>query len=193
VKPAVYVPYTMWLETYTHLLVHTHGPPLSALHTVRIQAHAVDSDQQVEGQVFTLEELIDGQQEWQQAHLVTMLLGAFAFMALVLAVVGLYSVVSYGVAQRTREFGIRMALGAQRSDMLGLVFSSTTLSVGSGLAAGVLLSLTCTKLLARWVEGTAGNPLILLGATLLLVCSSALACFLPALRASSIDPVEALR
>ena len=114
-------------------------------------------------------------------------------MALVLAVVGLYSVVSYGVAQRTREFGIRMALGAQRSDMLGIVFSSTTLSVGSGLAAGVLLSLTCTKLLARWVEGTAGNPLILLGATLLLVCSSALACFLPALRASSIDPVEALR
>ena len=193
VKPAVYVPYTMWLETYTHLLVHTHGPPLSTLHTVRIQVHAVDSDQQVEGQVFTLEELIDGQQEWQQAHLVTMLLGAFAFMALVLAVVGLYSVVSYGVAQRTREFGIRMALGAQRSDMLGLVFSSTTLSVGSGLAAGVLLSLTCTKLLARWVEGTAGNSLILLGATLLLVCSSALACFLPALRASSIDPVEALR
>jgi hypothetical protein len=49
VKPAVYVPYTMWLETYTHLLVHTHGPPLSALHTVRIQVHAVDSDQQVEG------------------------------------------------------------------------------------------------------------------------------------------------
>jgi predicted permease len=193
VKPAVYVPYTMWLETYTHLLVHTHGPPLSALHTVRMQVHAVDSDQQVEGQVFTLEELIAGQQEWQQAHLVTMLLGAFAFLALVLAVGGLYSVVSYSVAQRTREFGIRVALGAQRSDVLCIVFSSTTVSVGSGLAAGVLLTVTCTKLLARWVEGTAGNPLILLGVTLLLVCSSALACFLPARRASSIDPVEALR
>ncbi len=122
-----------------------------------------------------------------------MLLGAFASLALVLAVVGLYSVVSYSVAQRTREFGIRMALGAQRSDMLCIVFSSTTLSVGSGLAAGILLSLICTKLLGRWVEGTSGNPLILLGVTLLLVCSSALACFLPARRTSSIDPVEALR
>lgn len=193
VKPAVYVPYTMWLETYTHLLVHTHGPPFSALHTVRVQVHSVDSDQQVEGQVFSLEELIAGQQEWQQAHLVTMLLGAFASLALVLAVVGLYSVVSYSVAQRTREFGIRIALGAQRRDMLCIVLLSTTVSVGSGLAAGILLSLTCTKLLARWVEGTSSNPLILLGVTLLLVCSSAVACFLPARHSSSIDPVEALR
>lgn len=193
VKPAVYVPYTMWLETYTHLLVHTHGPPFSALHAVRVQVHSVDSDQQVEGQVFSLEELIAGQQEWQQAHLVTMLLGAFASLALVLAVAGLYSVVSYSVAQRTREFGIRMALGAQRRDMLRIVFLSTTVSVGSGLAAGVLLSLTCTKVLARWVEGTSGNPLILLGVTLLMVCSSAVACFLPARHTSSIDPVEALR
>ena len=87
-----------------------------------------------------------------------------------LAVGGLYSVVSYSVAQRTREFGIRVALGAQRSDVLCIVFSSATVSVGSGLAAGVLLTVTCTRLLARWIEGTAGNPLILLGVTLLLLC-----------------------
>ena len=193
VKPAVYVPYTMWLETYTHLLVHTHGPPFSALHTVRVQVHLVDSDQQVEGQVFSLEELIAGQQEWQQAHLVTMLLGVFASLALVLAVVGLYSVVSYSVAQRTREFGIRMALGAQRADVLWLIFSATAFSAGSGLAVGILLSLSLTKLLAQWTEGSSRDPLLLLFVALLLIGASTLACLLPARRASLIDPATALR
>jgi len=86
-----------------------------------------------------------------------------------------------------------MALGAQRSDVLWTVFSSTMVSVAGGLTAGVLLSLTSTKLLARWVEGTSINLLMLSGVTLLLVCCSALACFLPARHTSSIDPIEALR
>jgi ABC-type antimicrobial peptide transport system permease subunit len=108
-------------------------------------------------------------------------------------VVGLYSVVSYTVAQRTNEFGIRMALGAQPSGVLRLVFGSTTVSVGTGLATGVLLSVILSKVLARWLEASAGSPVILVVVTLLLICVSTLAAFFPARRASSLAPMDALR
>lgn len=193
VKPAVYVPYTIWLGVYSHILVHGQGSPASLFRSVRTQVHSVDPDQQVEGQSFSLEELLARMPEWQQGHLASMLLGAFAFVALVLALVGLYSVVSYSVAQRTGEFGIRMALGAQRGDVLWLVFSSTAFSVGTGLAAGIFLSLSVTKMLAQWTEGSSRDPLLLLFVALLLIGASMLACLLPARRASLIDPATALR
>jgi putative ABC transport system permease protein len=193
VRPAVYVPYTIWLGVYSHILVHSLGSPASLFRSVRAQVRSVDPDQQVEGQSFSLEELLARMPEWQQGHLTSMLLGAFALVALVLALVGLYSVVSYSVVQRTGEFGIRMALGAQRRDVLWLVFSATTFSVGSGLAAGIFLSLSLTKLLAQWTEGSSRDPLLLLFVALLLVGASTLACLLPARRASLIDPATSLR
>ena len=116
-----------------------------------------------------------------------------AFVALVLALVGLYSVVSYSVVQRTGEFGIRMALGAQRADVLWLIFSATAFSAGSGLAVGILLSLSLTPLLAQWTEGSSCDPLLLLFVALLLIGASTLACLLTARRASLIDPATALR
>jgi ABC-type antimicrobial peptide transport system permease subunit len=88
------------------------------------------------------------------------LLGAFALLALGLAGGGLYSVVSYGVAQRTNEFGIRIALRAQQKDVLRLVFGSATVSVGSGLVAGVLLKFYAARLVARWTAVNASDPLI---------------------------------
>jgi putative ABC transport system permease protein len=193
VRPAVYVPYTIWLGVYSHILVHSQGSPASLFRSVRAQVRSVDPDQQVEGQSFSLEELLARMPEWQQGHLTSMLLGAFAFVALVLALVGLYSVVSYSVVQRTGEFGIRMALGAQRRDVLLLVFSSTAFSVGTGLAAGIFLSLSLTKMLAQWTEGSSRDPLLLLFVALLLIGASTLACLLPARRASLIDPMAALR
>jgi predicted permease len=193
VRPAVYVPYTIWLGVYSHILVHNQGSPASLFRSVRAQVRSANPDQQVEGQSFSLEELLARMPEWQQGHLTSMLLGAFAFVALVLALVGLYSVVSYSVVQRTGEFGIRMALGAQRRDVLWLVFSSTAFSVSSGLAAGIFLSLSLTKMLAQWTEGSSRDPLLLLFVALLLIAASTLACLLPARRASSIDPATALR
>jgi putative ABC transport system permease protein len=193
VRPAVYVPYTIWLGVYSHILVHSQGSPASLFRCVRTQVRSVDPDQQVEGQSFSLEELVAGMPEWQQGHLASMLLGAFAFVALVLALVGLYSVVSYSVAQRTGEFGIRMALGAQREDVLWLVFSSTAFSVGSGVVAGIFLSLSLTKMFAEWTEGSSRDPLSLLFVALLLIGASTLACLLPARRASLMDPATALR
>ncbi len=193
VKPAVYVPYTIWLGVYPHILVRTSASPLSMLHAVRLQVSSVDPNQQIAGEGASLEEFITSLPEWQQGHLVTMLLGAFAFLALALAIIGLYSVVSYSVAQRTNEFGIRIALGAQPSDVLGIVFASATVSVGSGLAGGILLSLALGRLVAEWTSSRSRDPVMIFGASLLLVCVSALASFFPARRASSIDPMEALR
>jgi ABC-type antimicrobial peptide transport system permease subunit len=86
-----------------------------------------------------------------------------------------------------------MALGAQRRDVLWLAVSATTVSVGSGLAAGVFLSMSLTKILARWTEASSHEPLLILCAALLLLVASTLACFLPARRASLIDPMTALR
>ncbi len=193
VKPGVYVPYTIGMPMWTQILVRTQVPPLSILHGVREQIHSVDADQQAEGHVRSLEEWITSQQEWARQHLIALLFGAFAVLALALAAVGLYSVVSYSVAQRTNEFGIRMALGAQRADVLRTVLFSTTFSVGGGLLAGVVLSLALNRVIEHWVQGNSIHSVVLLGVTLLLVGVSAMACLLPAHRASTVDPMQALR
>ena len=194
VKPAVYLPYTVWLGVFPSILVRTRPGSASVLPEIRAQIRSVDPNQQVAGNdAASLQEIITTQPEWQQGRLVLMLFAAFGSLALTLAIVGLYSVVSYVVAQRTNEFGIRMALGAQPGDVLRLVFTSTAFSVGSGFAGGVVLSVILSKLLAKWVETNSRDPLILLGVTLLLVCSSSVAAFFPARRASRMDPMEALR
>jgi ABC-type antimicrobial peptide transport system permease subunit len=124
---------------------------------------------------------------------VAALFSAFSLLALALAATGLFSVVSYGVAQRTNEFGIRMALGATPWHVLRLVFAATARSVSVGLACGVLLSLILSSVLAKWAEGSSHNPLAFAAVTLLLVLISGLAALIPTRRASSIDPMEALR
>jgi ABC-type antimicrobial peptide transport system permease subunit len=102
-------------------------------------------------------------------------------------------VVSYSVAQRTNEFGIRMALGAPRAHVLKIVFASTVVSVGGGIAAGIALTLALNKVLTQWAEGSSRDPLILLAVTLLLSAVAAIACAGPARKASGVHPMEALR
>ena len=114
-------------------------------------------------------------------------------LALALSAVGLYSVVSYGVATRTNEFGIRMALGAKARDVVRMVLSGTAWTIGMGLLAGVLLCVIFDKLASRWVTESSRDPLILGGVTVLLVAVAAMACLAPARRAASIDPMDALR
>jgi predicted permease len=192
-KPALYVPYTVSMPVFTQILVHTQAEPLSILHSVRAQIHAVDPDQQSFRRVWSLEEWIKNQPEYAQEHLIATLFGIFSAVALMLAAAGLYSVLSYTVAQRTGEFGIRMALGALRQDVLKMVFRSAVVGVGSGIGAGLLIALSLSKLMTRWMEGTSRDPVVLLGVTLLLLATSAIACFVPARRASSLDPMVALR
>jgi ABC-type antimicrobial peptide transport system permease subunit len=124
---------------------------------------------------------------------VAWLFGLFAVLGLVLTAVGLYSVVSYTVAQRTSEFGIRMALGAPRTHVLRIVFESTVLSVGCGMAAGLALTLFLQRLLAHWAEGSSRDPVVVVAAALLLSVVAVVACSVPARRASRVDPALALR
>jgi predicted permease len=193
IMPAAYVPYAIGMPLYTQMLVRTNVPPLTVLRSIREKIHAVDPDQQSARNVRDLDGWITTQPEWEQGHLVSTLFAGFAILALALAATGLYSVISYTVAQRTGEFGIRMALGAARKDVLLMVFRSAVVSVGGGILAGLLLTITLSRVLSRWILGSSLDALMLVGVILLLAATAGLSCFIPARRASSVDPVVALR
>jgi predicted permease len=193
IKPEAFVPWTLCMWEYTAFLVRSDTPPLSLLHSIRVQLVSVNADQQTDGDAEDLEQWIKDEPEWQQGNLITWIFGAFSVLALALAAVGLYSVVSYAVTQRTNEFGIRMALGAQRGHVLRIVFASMLVSVGGGILAGLGLTLALNKILAAWAEGSSRDPVILLAATLLLILVAAVACAVPARRASKVEPMTALR
>jgi predicted permease len=193
IKPELFVPYTLRMSVFTQILVRTSVPPTSLLHDFREQVVQVDPDQQIMGGARDLEGWIEREDEYGQQRLVATLFGIFSVLALVLAAVGLYSVVSYGVATRTSEFGIRMALGARTGDVFRLVLSSTAASVGTGLAIGLVLSIALNKLATQLVTESSRDPLILGGVTVLLVSAAALASLVPARRAAAVDPIEALR
>src|SRR5215469_245104 len=193
ILPEAYVPYTLVMPMYTQMLVRTKIPPLTVLRAIRETIHQADADQQVARNVRDLDSWITTQPEWEQSHLVTTLFAGFAILALALAAIGLYSVISYAVAQRTGEFGIRMALGAARNDVLLMVFRSAVVSVGGGVVAGLALTIALNRVLTRLIQGSALDALVLAAVVLLLVATASLSCVVPARRASSIDPVVALR
>jgi predicted permease len=190
-RPAVFVPYTFSMGESTEILVRSEVPPLTLLHTVREQLREINPDQPTFAG--DLETRLTYEPEWQQEHIAAWIFGAFAWLALALAAIGLHSVASYTVAQRTNEFGIRLALGAQRGDLLRIVFRSALGSMGAGIFAGVALSLALSQIIAKWAQGNARDPVILLAGTIILSLVSALACAIPARRASKVDPLVALR
>jgi predicted permease len=193
VEPALYMPYARFMWMNTAFLVRTQGSPLASLHDVQRAILSVNPDQQTDLNVLDLSQWIEQQPEFKQQRLFSILFGLFSGLALTLALVGLYSVVSYSVAQRTNEFGIRMALGAQRANVLSIVCRSIGITVSSGLLAGLLIFLTLHKLLAHWTQNGYSSPLILAAVVALFIICAALACTIPALRATSIDPMQALR
>jgi putative ABC transport system permease protein len=122
------------------------------------------------------------------------LFGVFGGIALVLAVVGVYGVKSYAVARRTREIGIRMALGAHRRDIFSLIMKQGALQTGFALAIGLLLSLGAGRVLAQILyQVSPADPIALLTSSALLSAAALLACYLPARRATKVSPMTALR
>ena len=193
VAPAVYAPYTLAMAPFTQVLVRTQGEPLALLHSIKQRVASIDPDQQIANDVRDLQGWIEHEPEYERGRLISMLFGAFAVLALTLAAVGLYSVVSYTVLQRTSELGVRVALGARRRDVLRLVGQSAGTDVGLGVAVGLALSFGLNRLIARWIEGGTQDPLLILTASLVLIAVAALACLIPARRATAIDPMAALR
>lgn len=193
VQPEAFVPDTLVVTMGTQILIRTQLPPLHLVHAVQIAVNSVDRNQQTDSNVRDLNGWIHEQPEWARGHLISWLFGAFAALALALAAVGLFSVVSYTVIQRTNEFGIRIALGARRNHLLGLVFNSTAVSVGAGILTGVILTMALNRVMAGWDTQSSRNPLVLLVATGVLAMLAVVACAIPAWRAATSDPMQAIR
>ncbi|HEX5707825.1 MAG TPA: ABC transporter permease [Pyrinomonadaceae bacterium] len=190
--PEIYVPHAQGMMGGMTLMVRVSGgDPLALAGAVRAQVSAVDKDQPV-SQVKTLGQYVS--EATARSRSLTLLLVMLAGIALVLAVVGVYGVVSYTVAQRTHEIGVRMALGAQGGDVLRLVFGQGLRLVLLGVAAGLLSAFWLTRMMESLLFGvSATDPVTFAGIALLLGAAALLACLIPARRATKVDPMVALR
>ncbi len=191
-KFGVYVPGAQSVETgLNELMVRTAGDPLLLQNAVRREIQAVDKDQPVV-RVRTMDAILD--QNVANRRQQTVLLGCFAGLALLLAVVGLYGVLAYMVSQRRREIGLRMALGATRGNIVGWVMAGGLRLVGLGLLLGLGAAIGMSRLLRSMLVGVdASDPTVYAVVTVALFLVSAVACFVPANRAARIDPMDALR
>jgi putative ABC transport system permease protein len=193
VKPAVFAPYSLQMWTGTSILIRSPMPVDAVIRSARKQLAVANPEQVIAGKSEDLEAWLRQQIVWERGRLISALFAGFSILALVLSAVGLYSVTSYSVAQRTNEFGIRVALGAGRSHVFRIVMASAAASVGIGVIAGVMLSLGLNRFAALWVGNTAAQPLMVAGVVVLLLLVAASACLVPARRALSVDPMTALR
>ncbi|HEY0006258.1 MAG TPA: ABC transporter permease [Pyrinomonadaceae bacterium] len=186
-----YMPHRQLPTSDMFLVVQAANDPASLAGAVRGAISTLDKDLPAY-RVTTMDQLVAD--SLAQRRFAVFLLGLFAALAMVLAVVGLYGVMSYMVAQRTREIGIRMALGAQTADILRMVVRQGMLLVIIGVVVGVAASFAVTRVMTSMLFGVgAHDPLTLLAVSLLLAAVALLACLVPARRATKVDPMTALR
>lgn len=180
-----------FVEGAMTLVVRTAGDPSAMVGAVRNEVRQLDADLPVFN-VKTMQEMVRG--TVAQPRFRTLLLGIFASVALVLAAVGLYGVMAYSVTQRTNELGIRMALGAQKSDVLKLVVRQGVRLAVAGVALGVVVAFGLMRVISNLLYGVnAADPLTFLATSLLLIVVALVASYIPARRATQIDPLIALR
>ena len=191
--PAIFVPYTTFMRNSTLLFIRTENSPLLSLKAIRTALHSVDPEQRTAREAIDLDETIQRQPIWMQQRLFSILFSFFACLALALSLVGLASTVSFAIALRINELGIRMALGAQRSHVVWIVARATLATVASGIIIGLLLNLSLEKVLRHWTPASISAPWMLAAVTLLLLVCATIACLLPARRAAKIDPMQTLR
>ena len=187
----IYVPYLQSGYPVYYLTVRTAGDPLSVVAPVRQAVTSVERELPI-SDVMTMAQRMAN--STSRTRFIAVLLASFAGLALVLAVTGLYGLIAYSVAQRTREIGIRMALGARSSQVLRLTLCQGLRLVVIGTAVGVAAALALTRLMQSLLyEVSAADPLTFAAVALLLALAALLACYIPARRAARIDPMVALR
>jgi putative ABC transport system permease protein len=191
-EPAIYYSFSQFEQgtLTTYLIVHAETPTANLASAIRDQIWAVDRDQPVSVQ--WMEDVVAGSLE--RRRFVLTLLGTFAGLALLLAFVGIYGVIAYSVGQRTHEFGIRIALGAQRNHVLRIVLDESLRTLAVGLLLGIAAALTVTRLMASLLFGIRPtDPLTFVAMAALLMFVGLLASYLPARCAMKVDPIVALR
>jgi putative ABC transport system permease protein len=190
-EPAVYWPHPELVYSSMTVVVRTAGDPLSLVSAVRSELQQMDRELPLAG-VTTMEQVMS--ESLARSRFTMLLLGIFAALALVLASIGIYGVIAYSVAQRTQEFGIRMALGADRRAVLRLVLGEGTFLTLCGIGIGIVAAFTVTRLMATLLYGiSATDPLTFFMVALLLAVVALIACYIPARRATRVDPIVALR
>ncbi len=187
----LYLPFAQLPWADMNLLVRTATPPANVISAVRAQIAAVDPDQPV-ASVQTVDDLVDS--SLVQPRFTMLLLGIFSLAALALAVIGIYGVLSYWVAQRRYELGVRLALGAQRADILGLVVRQGLTLVAAGIGIGLIAALFLTRLMSSMLYQVGTLDLATFAiAPLVFLSIAMLASYLPARNATRVDAAEALR
>jgi putative ABC transport system permease protein len=187
----IYVPHAQDAQwNFMGLAIRTAGDPAAFAATLRREVQALDKDQPIYN-VRTMDDVVMNSLGTRRVSM--QLFAVFAIAALLLAAIGIYGVMAYTVTQRTQEIGIRMALGAQRSDVLGLVVRQGMTLAAIGVAAGLMGAFGLTRVMASLLFNVRpDDPTTYLAISFLLVVVAFLACYLPARRAAKLDPVIAL-
>jgi len=192
--PEMYVLYTqkVWPSMLTmDVVLRTNVDPASLASSAREAIRSLDAGLPL-AKVQTLRSVVDDSMTQQRFS--ALLLGSFGVLALLLASIGMYGVISYSVAQRTQEIGIRMVLGAQRRSVFQMILGQGARLGGLGIAIGLVAALAVTRLLAGFLYGVrATDPLTFAGVSLLLLAVTLLACYIPARRAMRVEPMNAIR
>jgi len=194
-NPSLYMPFKQDETSHDYasmtLFVRTAGDPVWFADTLRRQIHAVSPDQTV-GSISTMEDVISS--GFSQRRFSLALLGSFAGLALLLSAVGLYGTIAYSVSQRTREMGLRVALGATPQNLLGLIVKEGLVLAGAGVVLGICLAPLCARAMRSLLFRVSTlDPITFIGVAILLIAVAATASFLPARKAAFTDPMEALR
>jgi putative ABC transport system permease protein len=188
--PAYYIPFLQNPIRGMNLVVNASLAPAALTAAVRAEVRTIDPEIPV-ARISTMEKLID--ESIAQPRFRTFLIGIFSAVAMLLAAIGIYGVVAYSVSQRTHEIGIRMALGARRSDVMRMVVRQGMRLTLAGVVLGVIGALALTRLTANLLFGVgATDPLTFTAISILLSLVALLACYIPARRASRLDPMAAL-
>ena len=190
-RPELYVPFSQDPRSAMSLVIHTSRPPLGFASAISDVLHSFDRAATV-SDVQTMDQIVTDSVASQRFN--ARLFSILGALALILAVIGIYGVISYGVAQRTHEIGIRIALGAQRRDVLLIVIRGGLLLAAFGIAAGIAAALALTRFLSAFLYGvTPTDPFTFAAMAILLLLTALAACYIPARRATRVDPLTALR